>query len=132
MVLAHARYRERGVGSTSRFQQHLPETGGEVQRGEDSATRSSDLVHAAFDVVHGVLVDVRLSVESPEILDEPDSSVFLHHREDRAVVLAARRFHHSKFDPLGDVPFDLGLMRVWNPELFHENRLLGFERDLVQ
>ena len=68
MVLAHARYGEGSVRSTLGLQQHLPEPRGEVQRRKDVASGSADLANAFSNVSHGVLVDVCLLIESPEIL----------------------------------------------------------------
>jgi hypothetical protein len=46
-----------------RIQFHLPESGSEIQSGEDGRVRSPDVPDAFADLLHGVLIDVGVLVE---------------------------------------------------------------------
>ena len=132
LELAHAGHGEGRVRPRPGLQQKLPEASCQVDGREDRASGPSDFPNALADILHGVLVQVRLGVEGPEVLDQADAPVLLGHGEDGAVVLAACALHHAHLEPLGHVTFDLLPVCVWDLELLHVDRLVGLERDLVE
>ena len=52
---------------------HLPESGREVDCGEDAGAGSSNVSDAFGDVLHGVLVDLGFAVECPKILHDAET-----------------------------------------------------------
>ena len=66
---------------------HLPESGGEVDRGKDVGVGSADVADAFVDFFHGVFVRVGFLVETPEVLNDSKASPpFLWDTEDGGVV----------------------------------------------
>ena len=55
------------------MQGHLPESGSEVDGGKDAVAGSSYVPNAFRDILHGVSVNVCLTIESPKILDDAQS-----------------------------------------------------------
>ena len=53
---------------------HLPESGGEVDRGKDVGVGSANVADALVDFFHGVFVRVGLFVETSEVLNDPKAS----------------------------------------------------------
>ena len=132
MKLSHAGHGKGGLGATLGLQQHLPEPGGEVQRREYVAPRSSNLPDASFYVPHGVLVHMCLLVEGSEVLNQSNASILLQDSKYWAIVFAPGGLHDSQFEPFHHVSLDFGLMGVRNPELFYENWLVGLQGYFMQ
>jgi hypothetical protein len=60
------------------IQFHLPESGSEVQGGEDGGIGSPKVADTSGEPLHGVFVDVGVLVELPEVLDDPESLALFH------------------------------------------------------
>jgi len=58
------------------IQLHLPESGSEVQCGENGRISCPNVADAFGDLLHGVFVYVGVLVELPEILNDPESLAF--------------------------------------------------------
>ena len=59
-------------------------------------------------------------------MNQSDSSIFLGHREDRAVVFAPGQLNNSQFEPFYDMFFYFFHVRIQNLELFDKDRFIGF------
>jgi hypothetical protein len=53
----------------------LPETGGEVDLGEDGAPGPVDVTYALANIFHRVFVHVGVGIQSPEVLHEPYATI---------------------------------------------------------
>ena len=70
------------VKAVSFCELHLPESGSEIQSGEDSRISSADVADAFGDLLHGVFVDVGVLVQFPKVLYYAKSlSLFLWNAE---------------------------------------------------
>lgn len=66
---------------------HLPEARSEINSGKDSRLSSTDVSDAFTDLLHGVLVQVDLFIESPKVLNNAKSLVgFYRNAENGGVV----------------------------------------------
>ncbi len=64
------------------IQLHLPESQGQVQCGKNCGVCLPDIADAFCDLLHGVLVDVGVLVQLPEVLHDAKSlSLFLWNAE---------------------------------------------------
>ncbi len=77
MELSPVRDRESRQGLRFGIQFHLPESGGEIQSGEYGRVGSADVPDAFADFFHGILVDVGVLIEQPEVLHDPESLALL-------------------------------------------------------
>ena len=76
---------------------HLPESGSEVDGGEDGRVGSADVGDALINLFYGVLVGVGLCVKASEVLNNPESSpTFLGNTEDWRVVSRSGSPNHSQ------------------------------------
>ena len=82
MELSPVRDRESRQGLRFWIQFHLPESGSEIQSGEYGRVGSADVPDAFADFLHGILVDVGVLIEQPEVLHDPESlALLLQHTE---------------------------------------------------
>ncbi len=97
---------------------HLPEPRREVDGGENGRVGSSDVSNALTDFLHGVLVDLRVLVESPKVLYNAEAlTVLLGHTENRGVVERAGSPYHAQFEPFLQGLLDEGLVSRFEREL---------------
>jgi hypothetical protein len=68
LELSHAWYCEGGVWTCPGVQNHLPESGREVNGTKNGAALSTDFANALADVLHRIFVGVGLVVEGPKVL----------------------------------------------------------------
>ena len=95
----------------------MPESGCEVDGGEEQTSGVSNLVDALRDVLHGVLVLQGLAVQGSKVLNHSESSVLLGHTEQRAVVFGSTGLEDSKFESFSDAAVQFIPLRVRDLEL---------------
>ena len=97
LELPHAWNGEGSVGACPGVQNHLPESGREVDGTKNSTARSTDFPDAFADVLHRIFVGVGLVVEGSEILYQPYPSILFHHRKYGAVVATSGGLNDAEF-----------------------------------
>ncbi len=97
MKLSQAGNGEGRVGFGLGLEQHLPEAGGEVDRGKNGTSRSANFSNAFTDIFHQIFVSVCLRIQGPEVLNQSKTSVLFGDDEDGAVELASGRLHNTQF-----------------------------------
>jgi hypothetical protein len=82
------------------MQDHLPESGNQVNHTENGTARMADFTNALTDILHEVLVHIGLVVKGSDVLQQVHIAVLLHHGEYGAVEAAPGRLNDVQLKPL--------------------------------